>query len=379
MSLVLNEEQNLLRHSAQEFFAKKSPPGEVRKLRDTCDESGFSRALWAEMVEMGWAGTFLPEEYGGIGCGYTELAVVMQAAGRTLVASPLFATVALGASAVVLAGSAAQKDGVLPAVAGGDMLLALAYQEGPHHRPTEVAMAAITKGEGFLLNGCKQYVVDGHVADTFIVSARTSGEPGQTEGISLFLVDAATQGISVERRIMADSRNMAEVTFANVQVGADALLGVLDHGYGVLGQVLDRGNIMLCAEMLGSAEAAFERTLDYLKTRQQFGELIGTFQALQHRAAQMFCEIELSKSVVLKALESLDAGAPDVGLMASQAKVQVSETLRLVSDEAIQMHGGIGMTDEEDVGLYLKRARVAQMTLGDEHFHVQRYARLRGY
>jgi alkylation response protein AidB-like acyl-CoA dehydrogenase len=379
MPLVLNEEQTLLRHSAEAFFREKSPVSALRALRDTRDETGFSLELWAEMAKLGWAGAFLPEQYGGIDCGFTELGVVMQAAGRTLAASPLFASIALGATAVWLAGNEAQKDAVLTAVASGDMLLALAYQEGPHHRPLEVSGTASVSDEGFVLNGCKMHVLDGHVADKFVVSLRTSAESGDTAGISLFLVDAATQGVSVARRIMADSRNMAEVSFTDVSVARAALLGTLDQGYPVLQQVMDRGNILLSAEMLGIAEAAFERTIDYLKMRHQFDQLIGSFQALQHRAAQMFCEIELSKSVVLKALESVDANAPDVALAASQAKVQVSETLRLVSDEAIQMHGGIGMTDEEDVGFYLKRARVAQLTLGDEHYHVQRYAQLRGY
>ncbi|NND67762.1 MAG: acyl-CoA dehydrogenase, partial [Halioglobus sp.] len=220
------------------------------------------------------------------------------------------------------------------------------------------------------------YVPDGHVADVLVVVARTAGERDATNGLSLFLVEREAQGVTVQRRILADGRNMAEVRF---DAASGELLGTAGQAWPVIDKVIDRANAVLAAEMLGSAQAAFERTMEYLKTREQFGALIGTFQALQHRAAQMFCEIELSKSAVLKALEAVDTDAPDVALCSSLAKVQVSEMLRLVSDEAIQMHGGIGMTDEEDVGLYLKRARVAQQMLGDENYHLDRYARLRGY
>ena len=245
--------------------------------------------------------------------------------------------------------------------------------------PGAIATTATPHENGYLLNGCKVHVIDGHVADTFIVVARTAGESRDEYGISLFLVKRIKRGVTVARRMMVDSRNMAEVRLQDVELSNADLLGELHNGYSLLTKMLDRGNIALAAEMLGSAQAAFERTLDYLKQRKQFGELIGSFQALQHRAAKMFCEIELSKSVVLKALQAIDDNADNLSLMASLAKVQVAETFRLVSGEAIQMFGGIGMTDEEDIGFYLKRARVAQQTLGDEHYHVQRYATLRGY
>ncbi|MDX1735628.1 MAG: acyl-CoA dehydrogenase, partial [Halioglobus sp.] len=216
-------------------------------------------------------------------------------------------------------------------------------------------------------------------ADRFIVAARTAPAGEASDGISLFLVDAAAPGVSAQRRIMVDSRNMAEVSFDDVRVEAGALLGPLHGGGALLERVVDRGNIALAAEMLGCALEAFERTLDYLRTRQQFGAYIGTFQALQHRAAQMFCELEMSRSVVRDALRAVDDDDDNVALCASRAKVQVSETLRLVTDESIQMHGGIGMTDEEEIGFFLKRARVAQQTLGDEHYHLDRCARLMGY
>ena len=328
---------------------------------------------------MGWPGAFLPEQYGGLGLGFTELGVVLQASGRTLVASPFFSSVALAASAILLGGNEAQKSALLPRIGSGDLLLALALEEGPHHKPCAIATTATPHSDGYLLSGRKVQVVDGHIAEQLIVVARTAGIVGDEHGLSLFLVNRSRRGVSVTRRVMVDSRNMAEVRLQDVEVSSADLLGELHHGYSLVCKTVDRGNIALAAEMLGSLQAAFERTLDYLKQRKQFDELIGSFQALQHRAANMFCEIELSKSVVLKALQSIDDGVDDISLIASLAKVQVAETFRLVSDEAIQMFGGIGMTDEEDIGFYLKRARVAQQLLGDEHYHVQRYAQLRGY
>jgi len=379
MPLVLNEEQTLLKSTAEDFFRRKAPVSALRALRDTKSTDGFSRELWQEMAVMGWAGAFLPEQYGGLGCGFMELGVVLQAAGRTLAASPLLSTVVLAASGILLGGSEEQKSALLPRIARGDLLVSLALEEGPRHRPNFMATTAAPHKDGYVLNGRKMHVIDGHVADQFIVVARTTGNCGDEHGISLFLVPSAQRGMTVERRVMVDSRNMAEVHLQDVTVAKTDLLGEVHHGYGLLTRILDRGNIALAAEMLGSLQAAFDRTLDYLKQREQFGAVIGSFQALQHRAAKMFCEIELSKSVVLKALQATDEDAANLSLMASLAKVQVAETFRLVSDEAIQMFGGIGMTDEEDIGLYLKRARVAQQTLGDEHYHVQRYATLRGY
>ncbi|MEM9255798.1 MAG: acyl-CoA dehydrogenase family protein [Pseudomonadota bacterium] len=379
MPLVLNEEQRMLRSAAESFFAEKSPVSALRRLRDNEDAVGFDPDLWNEMVEMGWIGGCLPQEYGGLGLGLTEAAVVMQAAGKTLAPSPMLATVVLGAGALVLAGTERQRSDLLPRIVAGQHLLALAFQEGPHHRPSRVATSATPDEGGYRITGRKVHVVDGHVADTLIVVARTAGQLEDKKGLALFLVDAESAGVQVQRRVMADSRNMAEVTLSGVSVPSEAMLGRPHDGFSVLQKVLDRGNVALAAEMLGNAEAAFDRTVSYLKTREQFGVLIGSFQVLQHRAAQMFCELELGKSAVLGALHAIDTDADDAALMSSLAKVQMSETLRLVSDEGIQMHGGIGMTDEEDIGLYLKRARVAQQLLGDEFYHVQRYAALRGY
>ncbi len=379
MSLALDEQQRLLQESAESFFAGKAPVSALRRLRDDKDETGFSRELWQQMCQMGWTGTFLPETYGGLGLGFKELGVVMQASGRTLSASPLFSSIALGASCLSLVGSEAQKARLLPQFVSGEKLAALALQEGAHHDPVNIATSATREGDAWLLSGCKRHVADGHTADVFMVVARTAGSARDEQGLSLFLVDSGTPGVNVERRFMVDSRNMAEVTFDKVLLDADCLMGELNGGYAPLQVVIDRGNAVLSAEMLGSALEAFERTLDYLKQREQFGALIGTFQALQHRAAQMFCELEMSRSVVMEALRCADESPEQLAIASSRAKVQMSETLRLVTDESIQMHGGIGMTDEEEIGFFLKRARVAQQLLGDEHYHLNRFAGLSDY
>jgi alkylation response protein AidB-like acyl-CoA dehydrogenase len=268
---------------------------------------------------------------------------------------------------------------VLPAIIAGERILALAIDEGPRHAPRRIALRAIKAGAGFQLDGEKDFVLDGHTADQLIVAARTSGKPGDADGITLFLVDGKTAGIARTRTIMVDSRNAARIRFDKVTVGADAVLGEVDRGGGVLDQVLDRGRIGLAAEMFGSATEAFERSVKYLKERKQFGVPIGSFQALKHRAAEMFCEIELSKSVVLEALSAIDERRNDLPELASLAKARLCDTFFLVSNEGVQMHGGIGMTDEEEIGFFMKRARVAQATFGDAAFHRDRYAALEGY
>ncbi len=379
MGFVLTEEQTLLRDSAREFLAEKAPVLAFRKLRDEKDETGFSRALWTEMVKMGWAGITIPETYGGLDFGFQGLTLVLEEAGKTLTASPLVSTVLLGAQAVTLGGSEEQKQEILPKVAAGELLLALAVDEGPHFDPTKVALEATAQGDGFELSGSKTFVLDGHVADTLIVVARTSGSVGESKGLSLFLVDANAEGVSRERLEMLDSRNAAVVRLDSVKVSKDAVLGSIDGGFDVLEQVLDRAAIGLAAEMFGSISTVFGTTLEYLKERKQFGQLIGSFQSLQHRAAHMYAEIEMAKSVVVEAASAVDEGSNDVALLASLAKARINDTFNLVSREGVQMHGGIGMTDEHDVGLFLKRARVAEHTFGSSDYHRDRYAQLNGY
>jgi len=382
MSLVLSEDQQLLKDSAKAFVDQNAPVSVLRGLRDSKDAQGYDQNLWRQMLELGWAGMAIPEAYGGFEFGYGGLGVVLEESGRTLVSSPLIATVLLGASAINELGSDAQKSEFLPQVVSGELLLALAIDEKPHHRPCRIETSAVKSGEGYVLNGCKTFVLDGHVANKLVVVARTSGAIDDEAGLSVFLVDAAAEGVSINRSWMVDSRNSAMLSLNNVKVGADALLGAEGGAYTSLTRVLDIGRIGVAAEMLGSMQQAFEITLDYLKQREQFGVLIGSFQGLQHRAAEMYSEIELCKSAVraaLAALDDADKTDADIAEFASIAKAKLSEVATLVSNEAVQMHGGIGMTDEYDIGFYMKRARVAAAFLGDALFHRERYASLNGF
>ena len=255
----------------------------------------------------------------------------------------------------------------------------LAVDEGPHHAPAKVALTAAKSGAGYTLSGTKTFVLEGMAAGLFVVAARTAGKPGDTDGITLFLVPADAEGITRTALKLADSRGAAIVKLDGVEVGEDAVLGEAGQGWSLLDKTLDRARAGLAAEMLGSALQAFEVTLDYLKTRVQFGQVIGGFQALQHRAAKMFTELELTRSCVEAALAAIDADAADVAELASLAKAKAGDTLHLISNEMIQMHGGIGMTDAHDAGFYLKRARAAEAAFGNQSFHRDRYARLNGY
>jgi alkylation response protein AidB-like acyl-CoA dehydrogenase len=375
MPLVLNEEQNMLKDAAKDFCTNNTPITQMRKLRDDKDKSGFDRDTWSQMVELGWAGITIPEDFGGLGFGYMGMGVVMEECGRTLACSPLLAT-AVGASAIVYGGSDDQKSELLPLVAGGELLLSLALEESPHHNPYGAAAKAEESGAGYKVSGSKKFVLDGHVADKLIVVARTSGNAGDRDGLTLVMVDGNSKGVSVTRTIMADSRNAANIEFDGAQ---GVLLGEEGKGADVLDKVLDTGRILLSAEMLGGLQECFERTIEYLKVREQFGVPIGSFQALKHRAAQMFCEVELSKSVVLEALSALDDGSEDTAELASLAKARLNDTYNLVSSEGVQMHGGIGMTDEYEIGFFMKRSRVSEHTFGNSAFHRNRYGELQGY
>ena len=379
MPLVLTEEQELLRETAREFVAERAPIAQLRQLRDERDPSGFSRELWSDMAQLGWAGIPFSEEYGGADLGYTELGIVLEETGRTLAASPLVSSVLLGGSTLLLGGNETQRKEWLTGVCGGETLLALAIQEGPHHSPWNVATRAETDGDGYRLNGAKTFVIDGHVADRLIVAARSAGEQSERDGLTLFCVDASAPGVGLARASMVDGRNAARLTLDGVRAERSEVLGEIGQGAELLDAVLDRGAAGLAAEMLGSLDTAFQKTLAYLKQREQFGVPIGSFQALQHRAARMFVQLELSRSVVLDALQALDGDHPDASAKASLAKAQLSDAAPSIANECVQMHGGIGVTDEEDIGLYLKRARVTQFALGDAAFHRDRYAGMHGY
>jgi len=376
---VLTEEQSMLRDAARTWTQEKSPVSAFRKMRDSGQPLGYDPAAFNEMAEMGWTGVIIPEEYGGSDFGYLSLGLVLEETGRTLTASPLLSTALAAASALILGGTAAQKEAWLPKIAAGEAVGTLAIEEGPHHAPEKVALAATKSGAGYSLSGKKTFVLEGMAASVFVVSARTSGKAGDKAGVTLFLVPADAKGVSRKQLKLADSRGAAIVTFENVEVGADAVLGEADKGFDLLEKVLDRARAGLSAEMLGSAIQSFETTLDYLKTRVQFGQVIGSFQALQHRAAKMFTDLELARSCVEAALAAIDNDSPDVPELVSLAKAKVGDTLHLVSNEMVQMHGGIGMTDAHDAGFYLKRARAAEAAYGGQAYHRDRYARINGY
>jgi alkylation response protein AidB-like acyl-CoA dehydrogenase len=373
---VLNEEQTMIRDGAKSWVQEKSPVTAFRKLRDSGNRDGFDRAAWKEMAEMGWSGILVPEEFGGTGLGYLTLGLVLEETGRTLTASPLVSTALTATTALLLAGSDAQKKKYLPAIAEGKLIATLAVDEGPHHAPEKIALKAEKSGAGVKLNGRKTFVLDGVVADLIIVAARTSGKPGDKGGITLALVDGKASGLTREALKTVDSRGYANLTFKDVD---GEILGSLDQGAGVLESTLDRARAGLAAEMLGHAVQSFEVTLDYLKTREQFGQKIGSFQALQHRAAKMFTDLELARSCVEAALSAIDREANDVAQLVSLAKAKVGDAVHLVSNEMVQMHGGIGMTDAHDAGLYLKRARAQEATFGGSSYHRDRYATLLGY
>lgn len=379
MSMILSEEQEMLRKTAKEFLSEHAPVTHLRALRDSDDQVGFSRGLWRQMAELGWAGITLPEQYGGSGLGWAELGIVLEESGRTLAPEPLLSTVVLGATALLLGGNEAQRERLLPGVASGDTILGVAFQESGRFAPYAVETRAEPAGSGYRLSGEKLFVLDGHVADELIVVARTSGERADREGLSLFLVDRASKGVEIVRTVMVDHHNAARSKLEGVIVDADAILGDVGRGAEILDPLFDRATVAIAAELLGCAAEAFERTIEYLKTREQFGAKIGSFQALKHRAAEMFCQLELSRSIVLDALRAIDEGREELPTLASTAKARLADTAGLVTREAIQMHGGIGMTDEEEIGFFLKRARVAELFLGDAGYHRDRFATLQGF
>jgi alkylation response protein AidB-like acyl-CoA dehydrogenase len=376
---VLTEEHVMLRDMARNWTAQQSPVAAFRMLRDTGSANGYDPTVFADMAAMGWTGVIIPEDYGGSNFGTLALGMVLEETARTLTASPLLATALVAASAIMLGGTEAQKQTWLPGIAAGDLVGALAVDEGPRHRPASVATTATRSDGGYVLEGRKCFVAEGAAAGLLIVSARTSGAANDEVGISLFLVPGDAPGVARQALALADNRGAANIGFDNVALPADALLGSEGEGYALLEKILDRARAGVAAEMLGAATQAFETTLDYLKTRVQFGQVIGSFQALQHRAARMFTELELARSCVEAALMAIDAGGADVPELVSLAKARMGDTLNLVSNEMVQMHGGIGMTDAHDAGFYLKRARALEALYGNQAFHRERYARIQGY
>ena len=379
MALVLTEEQSLLRDSARGLISDKAPVSHLRQLRDAKDATGFSRELWKTFAEMGFAGLLVPEDFGGSGLGCVEAGVVMEEIGRTLMPSPFLSTAVLAASALSRGGSAAQKAEHLPKISAGTLIAALAIDEGAKHRPLQTRLQAVRSGNGFKLNGAKAFVVDGHVADLLIVAARTAGAAGEREGVTLFLVDPKTKGIATERTAMVDSHNAARIDFDNVEVNADDVLGEVDQGFALLEGVLNIGRGAVASEMVGLSEEVFARTVSYLRERKQFGKPIGEFQALQHRAAQLYIDIEITRAAVLKAQQALDGDFENAAAAVAVAKARAGMTATRAVQEGVQMHGGMGMTDQFDIGFFMKRARTCEELFGDANFHADQLARRKSY
>ncbi|WFU17342.1 acyl-CoA dehydrogenase family protein [Bradyrhizobium sp. CB3481] len=379
MPLVLTEEQSMLRDSARGLINDKAPVSHLRHLRDSKDETGFSRDLWKAFAEMGFSGLLVPENFGGSGLGYVEAGVVMEEIGRTLMPSPFLSTAVLATSALLRGGSEAQKSAHLPKIADGSLLAALAVDEGTKHRPLQTSLQALRAGNGFRLSGAKALVVDGHTADLLIVAGRTGGAPGERNGLTLFLVDPKAKGVAIERTVMVDAHNAARIAFDHVEVNADQVLGEVDQGFQLLDGLLNIGRGAVASEMVGLSEEVFGRTVTYLKERKQFGKLIGEFQALQHRAAELYVDIEITRAAVLKALQALDADLDQAGAAIAVAKARAGTTATRAVQEGVQMHGGMGMTDQFDIGFFMKRARVCQELFGDSNYHAEQLARMKSY
>src|SRR5690242_16895525 len=336
MALVLTEEQSMLRDSARGLIGDHAPVSHLRALRDSRDATGFSRDLWKSFAEMGFAGLLVGEEFGGSALGCVDAGVVMEEIGRTLMPSPFPSTAVLAASALSRGGSAAQKAEHLPKISRGELIAALAVDEGSKHRPLQTSLKAVRSGNGFKLSGAKALVVDGHVAGLLIVAARTAGAAGASDGITLFLVDPKARGIATERTVMVDSHNAARIEFADVEVDSDHVLGEVDQGHALLEGVLDIGRGAVASEMVGLSEEVFGRTVTYLKERKQFGKLIGEFQALQHRAAELYVDIEITRAAVLKALQTLDGDFERAGAAIAVAKARAGTTATRAAQEGVQ-------------------------------------------
>lgn len=379
VSLLLNEEQSMLRDSVRAFLAENAPVAQLRALRDSNDPAGFSGPTWSAFCDLGFAGVLIPEAHGGAGLGAVETGVLMEAVGRSLSALPFAASGVVAATALRTAGSDAQQARWLPRIASGEIVATLAVDEGPKHRPEATALQARREGDGWRLDGTKTFVPDGHVASLLIVAARSRGEAGDTAGISLFTVPRDAAGVSVERTVMADAHNAARVRLDGVKLPDDALLGDPGGGWTALERALDFGRAAAAAELLGIGDEVFGRTLDYLKQRRQFGRVIGEFQALQHRMAMLYVDLELARAALAKALHALDTAPDQAASAVAVAKAKCGSAATLAVQEGVQMHGGMGMTEALDFGLFMKRARVLQELWGDSGFHADRLARMHGY
>jgi len=374
---LLTDDQKMLQETAASFLAEEGAISkQLRHWRDIGCKDGFGHGLWKQFAELGLTGIGIPESHGGLGLGATEAALVLEEIGRNLTPSPFFGTAVVAPR--TLAGTA-HADRWFPAILAGEAVLALAVDEGPRHASEQTGVEAKRQGNGFVLNGAKQFVVQGASADMIVTAARTGGSLSEREGITLFAVPKEAAGLGIENVALVDSSKAARLTFANVELDADAVIGEVDGGWEPLCRALAAGNAGAAAELVGVASGASALTLDYLKQRKQFGKLIGEFQALQHRAAHLYTEIEIARAAAFKAAQLLDSGDDRAELYVSVAKAKAADVASLAVREGVQMHGGIGMTDEHDIGLFMKREAVLGELFGDMFYHRERVAQLSGY
>ena len=372
---LLSDDQKMLQETAASFLAAEGAPAkQLRHWRDTGCTDGYGTDLWRQFGELGLTGICIPEDQGGLGLGATAAALVLEEVGRNLTPSPFLTTSVVAARALEGSAHAARW---YPGILSGETVLALAIDESAHHAPEQTSLSARRRGNGFLLNGSKQFVIHGNSADMILTLARTSGSPGDREGLTLFAVPKSIA--EVETDTLVDSSKTARLSFTDVELDADAVVGEVDCGWGPLSRALDAGRAGAAAELVGIAAGASSMTLDYLKQRKQFGRTIGEFQALQHRAAHLYSEIEIARAAAFKAAQALDSGDEQAELHCSVAKAKAASVASLAVREGVQMHGGIGMTDEHDIGLFMKRSAVLSELFGDVYFHRNRVAELSGY
>ncbi len=376
MDFGFSDQQEILRSSARQFLESECPPELVRRLME--DEQGYSPDLWQKMAELGWTGLVFPETYGGSGLSCLDLTVLMEEMGRVLLPSPFFASVILGGLTLLECGNETQRQQTLPRIARGDLKLSLALLEADvRHDSHGIGLRASIRGNRATLNGTKLFVPDAHVADYVICVGRTRGGRRPESGISLFLVDMKSPGVSCTPLLGIDrTQHPCEVSFARVSVPLDQMLGARDIAWPALQRALDKAAVALCAEMVGGAEKAMEMCIDYAKTRVQFGRQIGSFQAVKHKIADMKLGIENAKSVLYYAAWAVDKDPLEASRAASMAKAYCSEMYTRVTGDGIQVHGGVGFTWDHNIHLYFKRAKGSETLLGDATWHRERTAAL---
>ena len=377
--MYYNDDQTMLSDTAGTFMSEEGAIAkQLRHWRDKDCPDGFGHALWKQFAEMGFTGMLVSEDDGGLGMGHVEAGIVLEEIGRNLTPSPFLTSSVMAANAIS-AGSEELRGRWLPGLVSGDSVFAVAVDEGPKHRPQNIACKAEKSGNGFKLSGKKTFVIQGASADMMVVAARTSGADDDDDGVTLFAVPKDANGVDQDPVRLVDSSMASHVTFDGVELDGDAVIGEVDAGRNILNAMLNAGRVGAAAEGVGVARGAMDITVDYLKQRKQFDTIIGEFQALQHRAAHLYSEVEIARAAVLKAQQKLDEGSENIDLFVSVAKAKVAKTAGLSVKEGVQMHGGIGMTDEYDIGLYMKRDRALQEFCGDLYYHAGRVAELSGY